>query len=86
MADLSGSAQVLRAFERTHCHLHIFRLHFEAVRPAQRRRWPSTAGSPDALVAGDAAAAEAAMRAHLEAACYERLRPVSEEAGGPTQG
>ncbi|MGH3309527.1 MAG: GntR family transcriptional regulator, partial [Streptomyces sp.] len=29
VAELAGSAQVRLAFERTHCHLHIFRFHYE---------------------------------------------------------
>jgi DNA-binding GntR family transcriptional regulator len=64
IARLSGSEQVLRAFERTHCHLHIFRLYFdsgvgfEAVAEHQR--------IADAIVAGDPDAAEKAMVNHLE--------------------
>lgn len=74
VARLSGSAQVRMAFERTHCHLHIFRLHFdrdigtEAV--AEHRR------IADAVVAGDPEAAEAAMLAHLDSAMSQRLRKI----------
>jgi len=74
LARLSGSEQVRVAFERTHCHLHIFRLHFdrdigtEAV--AEHRR------IAEAVVAGDADAAEAAMLAHLESAMRQRLRKI----------
>ena len=38
------------------------------------------------LIADDSLVIRAVVREHLEAACYERLRPVSEEAGGPTHG
>jgi DNA-binding GntR family transcriptional regulator len=83
VAELAGSAQVRRAFERTHCHLHVFRLHYDRglgeQTLAEHRRITG------AVLDGDPVAAEAAMRDHLETACYERLRPVSEEAGGPTQ-
>jgi DNA-binding GntR family transcriptional regulator len=64
IARLSGSEQVLRAFERTHCHLHIFRLYFhknvgfEAVAEHQR--------IADAITGGDPDAAEKAMVNHLE--------------------
>lgn len=73
VAHLSGSKQVEQAFERTHCHLHIFRLNFERATGTEtvheHRR------IADALLAGDADAAEAAMRAHLDAAMAER-RPM----------
>ncbi|MGH3354538.1 MAG: GntR family transcriptional regulator [Nocardioidaceae bacterium] len=71
---LSGSEQVRVAFERTHCHLHIFRLHFERdigqEALAEHRRIAA------AVVAGDGDAAEAAMLSHLEAAMTQRLRKV----------
>jgi len=71
---LSGSEQVRLAFERTHCHLHIFRLHYERdIGPealAEHRR------IADAVVDGDGDAAEAAMLDHLESAMAERLRKV----------
>lgn len=76
VAELSGSHQVQQALERTHCHLHIFRLRFERTTGtdtlAEHRR------IADALVAGDPAAAEEAMRAHLDAAMALRLRTVYE--------
>jgi DNA-binding GntR family transcriptional regulator len=84
VAELAGSAQVRRAFERTHCHLHIFRLHYD--RGLGERTLAEHRRITRAVLDRDPVAAEAAMRAHLEAACYDRLRPVSEEAGGPTQG
>jgi len=74
LARLSGSEQVRMAFERTHCHLHIFRLHFdrdigtEAL--AEHRR------IADAVIGGDADGAEAAMLAHLDSAMSQRLRKI----------
>ena len=74
IARLSGSEQVRVAFERTHCHLHIFRLHYERdIGPealAEHRR------IADAVVSGDGDAAEVAMLDHLEAAMTQRLRKI----------
>jgi DNA-binding GntR family transcriptional regulator len=74
VARLSGSAQVRMAFERTHCHLHIFRLHFDrdigSEALAEHRR------IADAVADGDGAGAEAAMLAHLESAMNLRLRRI----------
>lgn len=83
VAELAGSAQVRRAFERTHCHLHIFRLHYD--RGLGERTLAEHRRITRAVLDRDPVAAEAAMRGHLEAACFERLRPVSEEVGGPTR-
>lgn len=62
---LSGSPQVLGALSRTHCHLHIFRLHWElSFGPdtlAEHRR------VAEAIAAGDPVGAEQAMAQHLEA-------------------
>lgn len=77
IAELAGSDQVRRAFERTHCHLHIFRLHYD--RGTGEKTLAEHRAITDALASGDPEAAEAAMRAHLEAAYYQRLRPMSEE-------
>lgn len=79
VADLAGSAQVRLAFERTHCHLHIFRLYFD--RGIGQKTLDEHRAITDAILAGDPAAAESAMRHHLEKACYERLRPVSRHPG-----
>jgi DNA-binding GntR family transcriptional regulator len=74
VARLSGSAQVRMAFERTHCHLHIFRLHFDrdigSEALAEHRR------IADAVAGGDGDAAEAAMLAHLDSAMSQRLRKI----------
>lgn len=63
--DLSGSPQVLQALSRTHCHLHIFRLHWElSFGPdtiAEHRR------IAEAIAEGDPDGAERAMAEHLEA-------------------
>ncbi|MGH3425383.1 MAG: GntR family transcriptional regulator [Nocardioidaceae bacterium] len=73
VSELSGSNQAHRAFVRTHCHLHIFRLHYErsigVAAIAEHHR------VVEAIATGDPAAAETAMTAHLQAA-LERLRPL----------
>jgi len=74
IAKLSGSEQVRLAFERTHCHLHIFRLHFE--RAIGRETLTEHRRIADAITRGDPDAAEAAMIAHLESAMAQRLRQV----------
>lgn len=76
IARLSGSDQVRLAFERTHCHLHIFRLHYdrdtgpEAL--AEHRR------ITEAIATGDPDAADVAMTAHLTSSMELRLRKVYE--------
>ncbi|AOS62797.1 GntR family transcriptional regulator [Actinoalloteichus hymeniacidonis] len=81
IAELSGSAQIRRAFEQTHCHLHIFRLYYDqriaTMALAEHRR------VTEAVVAGDPVAAKLAMRAHLEASYYERLRPLFDTGNPP---
>ena len=74
LARLSGSAQVRMAFERTHCHLHIFRLHFD--RDIGSEAVAEHLRIADAVVAGDADGAEAAMLAHLDSAMNQRLRKI----------
>jgi DNA-binding GntR family transcriptional regulator len=68
---IAGNQAIQRAFDRTHCHLHIFRLGY----------LPSF-GDPalfehqqiaDAIIRGDASVARAAMRSHLEAAMARTL-------------
>jgi DNA-binding GntR family transcriptional regulator len=77
VARQSGSDQVRLAFERTHCHLHIFRLHFERTigfeTLAEHRR------IADAVTRGDPDAAEQAMVDHLESAMTQRLRSVYDD-------
>ncbi len=74
IAELAGSEQVRLAFERTHCHLHIFRLYFD--RSIGTKTLEEHRAVTDAVLGGDPAAAERAMRAHLEAAHRKRLRPL----------
>lgn len=83
VAELAGSAQVRLAFERTHCHLHIFRLHYD--RGIGEKTLDEHRRITDAVLGGDAEAARSAMRDHLEKSYYERLRPVSDDAGSPPQ-
>lgn len=75
IAELAGSDQVRLAFERTHCHLHIFRLHYD--RGIGRQTLQEHRTITAAILEGDPEAARAAMTVHLETSWYERLRPVS---------
>lgn len=74
VARLSGSDQVRLALERTHCHLHIFRLYY--ARETGPEALAEHQAIARAIVAGDPDAAEAAMLSHLEAAMLQRLRKV----------
>ncbi|PXY22613.1 GntR family transcriptional regulator [Prauserella muralis] len=82
IAELSGSERVRQAFERTHCHMHIFRLGYHrqigAETLAEHER------IVDAIVRGDPAGAERAMREHLETSCHQRLVPLYDAAGQGT--
>lgn len=77
LTRLSGSEQVRLAFERTHCHLHIFRLYFahdigsEALAEHQR--------IADAVIDGDPSGAEQAMLDHLDTSRIQRLHTVHPE-------
>lgn len=73
IARLSGNRLVADVLEGLHAHMHIFRALY-------RTNAPNEAAAEhrlviDALVAGDPAAAESAMRAHLERS-YERMDEV----------
>lgn len=70
---LAGNDHARQAFERTHCHLHIFRLYY--VQQVGSSALAEHAAIAGAIQAGDPAAAEAAMRTHLVAS-RDRLRPV----------
>lgn len=72
IARLSGSEQVRQAFERTHCHLHIFRLHYDRVIGPEVVAEHHTL--VDAITSGDPDAAEAAMRRHIDNSMAVRLR------------
>ena len=73
VAELAGSDQARQAIQRTHWHLHIYRLHYDrGIGPkalAEHRR------VTDAVLAGNPTRAAAAMREHLERS-YGRLRPT----------
>jgi DNA-binding GntR family transcriptional regulator len=70
IAELAGNPQLLRAFARTHCHLHLFRLRYTTrlgnATIAEHREIAA------AVAAGDPDAAYAAMESHLVRA-RERL-------------
>lgn len=74
ITELCGNTQLHRAFERTHCHLHVFRLHFN------KSIGPNTVAEhlqiADSVLAGDADRAHAAMLAHVDNAMGDRLRRV----------
>lgn len=62
--DLAGNDEVTQAFTRTNCHLHLFRLSYG--RAMGNDALAEHRAVLTALAAGDADAAEAAMRNHLE--------------------
>jgi DNA-binding GntR family transcriptional regulator len=74
IAELCGSAQVRAAFERTHAHLHLFRLgygrDYDALTLEEHR------AIVDAVAARSPEDAEAAMRTHLTRA-LARLLPMA---------
>ena len=69
---LADNTTARAALGDTHCHLHIFRLFYSSGTGATVHAEHGAVAA--ATSAGDPAAAEAAMRAHLEAA-RDRLRP-----------
>ncbi|WP_445184494.1 GntR family transcriptional regulator [Pseudonocardia sp. Cha107L01] len=69
---LADNTTARAALADTHCHLHIFRLFYSSGTGATVHAEHGAVGA--AISAGDPAGAEAAMRAHLEAA-RDRLRP-----------
>ncbi|MGH3371666.1 MAG: GntR family transcriptional regulator [Nocardioidaceae bacterium] len=76
IAGLSGSEQVRLAFERTHCHLHIFRLHYDRdIGPEVLTEHRTLV---DAISSGDPEAAEAAMNQHIDNSMSLRLRKIYE--------
>ena len=60
------------AYARTHCHLHTFRLAYTGSYVSDTV--DEHAVVTDAIVAGDAVAAEAAMRRHIEQSRERLLR------------
>ncbi|GAA0578556.1 GntR family transcriptional regulator [Kribbella sandramycini] len=76
IAALSGSDQVRSAFERTHCHLHIFRLHYDRdIGPEVLTEHHALAA---AIASGNPTAAESAMTTHLQNSMHHRLRKIYE--------
>ncbi|MGC9670760.1 GntR family transcriptional regulator [Planosporangium sp. 12N6] len=71
IAALSGNRQLRVALERTHCHLHIFRLYSAGGGGTQTLAEHQRIAA--AVIRGGASAAERAMREHLERA-RDRLR------------
>jgi DNA-binding GntR family transcriptional regulator len=74
IAGLSGSEQVRLAFQRTHCHLHIFRLHYD--RDTGPEVLVEHRQIVEAIASGDPVAAEAAMTQHIENSMSVRLRRI----------
>jgi DNA-binding GntR family transcriptional regulator len=76
VAAASGNALLHAAIVRLHAHLHLHRLHFPATHlgtsGAEHRRIVA------AIAAGDPTAAEAAMRAHLDAARDRHLQAFAD--------
>jgi DNA-binding GntR family transcriptional regulator len=64
--DIAGNAAVSQAFERTHCHLHFFRLAYN--QSSGIAALAEHQEIVDALVAGKPAQARKAMTNHLETA------------------
>jgi DNA-binding GntR family transcriptional regulator len=71
--EMSGNLLLKSLFEKTHCHLHIFRLYYGSGIGLQAVAEHKQIAA--AITAGDPAAAESAMRDHLTAS-RDRLRPV----------
>jgi DNA-binding GntR family transcriptional regulator len=73
IAELGGNAAIRTAFNRTHSHLHLFRLYYGSglgMQALQEHRQIQLA-----ICAGDPAAAAEAMRSHLDSA-RRRFAPV----------
>lgn len=90
VATASGNRFIAETIEGLHAHLHIFRFLFKTNATAKAVQ--EHEAIIDALLARDPAAAEAAMRAHLQAS-RERMNQVLEEQehnaaakGGPDDG
>lgn len=77
LAELSGSDQVRAARQRTHSHLHIFRLYFETgIGPEALGEHQRIV---DAVAAGDGVGARQAMSDHISAAMTQRLLKVYDQ-------
>ncbi|MEO3869261.1 GntR family transcriptional regulator [Nonomuraea sp. B12E4] len=73
IAELSGSPAVRESLQRTHSHLHLFRIEYEGRRSGEPTL-AEHARVAEAVIAGDREAASEAMRAHLAAARDRFLR------------
>lgn len=71
--ELAGNGEARKAFARTHCHLHLFRLSYG--KGMGRQALAEHRAVVDALVDGDEAGAAAAMERHLRRSS-ERLAGV----------
>lgn len=74
--ELAGNDEARRAFARTHCHLHLFRLSYGKGMGVQALAEHRAVA--DAIIAGDDEAASAAMAAHLRRS-NERLAGVLDD-------
>ena len=70
---IAGNEAIRAAFERTHCHLPLFRLYYAGGIGGQALREHRLI--VDAIASGDVRASREAMRAHLKAS-LNRLRQV----------
>jgi DNA-binding GntR family transcriptional regulator len=66
IAEMAGNTQIRNALNRTHAHLHLFRLRNRAAGLEETQA--EHGALVDAIVAGDAAASRTAMTAHLRSA------------------
>ncbi|MEV4085797.1 GntR family transcriptional regulator [Nonomuraea fuscirosea] len=73
VAELSGSPALRESLQRTHCHLHLFRIEYEGRRSGEPTL-AEHARIAEAVTAGGPEAAEQAMRDHLGAARDRFLR------------
>ncbi|MBX5460957.1 MAG: GntR family transcriptional regulator [Steroidobacteraceae bacterium] len=71
----SGNRLIQESLARLHAHLHIFRLRFHSE--VTTEAYAEHARLVEALAARDPAAAEAAMRAHIEKS-YQRIVPFAQ--------
>ena len=76
IAEGSGNALIQQSLARLHAHLHIFRLRFHSE--VTTEAFAEHARLVEALAARDGAAAEAAMRAHIERS-YQRMVPFARD-------
>jgi DNA-binding GntR family transcriptional regulator len=77
--EIAGNRVTAKAIERTHFHLHAFRLSYDTIAGAHTLE--EHAAVVDAISAGDNDAAIDAMKTHLERS-MDRLLPRSSDDGG----